>query len=81
MARPLRVCIINNMPPIDRAEKMTIRLTDGELKVRDEISRRLGISASGTMRQALLKLGESMGIVLPETKEPDPKGPGRRKKV
>lgn len=69
MARPIRVCIINNMQPVDRSEKMTLRLTTEEAKVRDELARRLGTNASGVMRQALLKLGESMGVILPDAKK------------
>lgn len=80
MARPIRVCIINDMQPIDRSEKMTLRLTKEEAELRDALSVRLGVNPSGVMRMALLRLGTAEGIV-PLTKEkPDPKGPGVRKR-
>lgn len=68
MGRPLRVCIISNMPPIDRSEKMTLRLTKEEVRLRDDISAKLGISVSGVMRMALRRLGSAEGMIS-ETKK------------
>lgn len=62
-AVPLRrVCIINNMPPIERTEKMSIRLTTEELKLRDALAKHFGIDSGGVMRMALLKLAREEGF-------------------
>ena len=64
MARPFRVCIINNMPGIVRTEKKTVRLTPAEEEMLQEICRRTGLDAAGVFRQSMLEKGERMGIVL-----------------
>ena len=74
MLKSKKVCIINDMPPVDRTEKMTIRLTPDECALRDALAEYLGVNPSGVMRQGLLRLARAEGIVLPETKKtPDPK--------
>lgn len=60
---------------------MTVRLSDDEERLRDALEVHLGVDGSGVMRQGLLRLGRAEGFIFPlETKEPDPKGPSRRKK-
>jgi hypothetical protein len=68
------------MQPIDRSEKMTLRLTKEEAELRDALSVRLGVNPSGVMRMALLRLGTAEGVVPLAKEKPDPKGPGVRKK-
>lgn len=63
-----KVCIIETMP-LDRPEKMTIRLTHEEAKLRDELADHLGVDGSGVMRMGLLKLARAEGIPVPETKQ------------
>lgn len=62
------MCIIETMP-LDRPEKMTIRLTHEEAKLRDELADHLGVDGSGVMRMGLLKLARAEGIPVPEMKQ------------
>lgn len=62
-------CIISDMPPIDRTEKMTLRLTPDEVLLRDALAKRLGINPSGVLRMALLRLAEAEKITLETQKE------------
>jgi hypothetical protein len=55
-----------------RIERMAVRLTEEEAKIRDALARRLGIDASGVMRMALLRLAQAEGITLKKEK-PDAK--------
>src|SRR5258708_1553152 len=72
--KPRKPCIISDMPPIDRTEKMTLRLTPDEILLRDALAKRLGINSSGVMRMALLRLAEAEKITLETQKErPHPK--------
>lgn len=64
--------------PLDRPEKMTIRLTHEEAKLRDELADHLGVDGSGVMRMGLLKLARAEGIAVPETK-PKPSRKSREK--
>jgi len=75
-----RVCIINNMPPIERSEKMSIRLSLEEVELRDALAHHLGIDHAGVMRMALLKLARSEDITVPERKMAVPEGTARRKR-
>jgi hypothetical protein len=70
MARPIRVCIISDMPPIDRSEKMTLRLTKEEAKLRDALAVKLGVNPSGVLRMALLRLGTAEGVAVDPKKKP-----------
>lgn len=63
----ITVCIINNMPSVERPHKMTLRLSDAEEKLRDALAIHLGTDGSGVMRQGLLKLARDQGIAIPET--------------
>lgn len=56
------------MPPIERTEKMSLRLTAEELKLRDVLAKHFGIDSGGVMRMALLKLAREEGITAPESK-------------
>lgn len=62
-------CIISDMPPIDRTEKMTLRLTPDEISLRDALAKRLGINPSGVLRMGLLRLAEAEKITLEKQKE------------
>jgi hypothetical protein len=55
------------MPPIERTEKMSVRLSRDEVNLRDALSRHLGVDHAGVMRMALLKLAREEGIIVPET--------------
>jgi ParB-like chromosome segregation protein Spo0J len=79
------------MPPIERTEKMTLRLTEGESAIVDQLGRRLGINRSGVMRMALLRLAKIEGVDIPsgneidhphhKPKPPEPKHPRPTKKL
>lgn len=74
------VCIINNMPPIERPEKMSIRLSREEAELRNELAHHLGIDHAGVMRMALLKLARSEDISAPQKEKAVPEGTARRKR-
>jgi hypothetical protein len=62
--KKINACIINDMPPVERTEKMTLRLTQDEAHLRDALAKRLGVNSSGVMRMALLRLAEAEKIAL-----------------
>lgn len=63
------------MPPIERTNVMTVRLSDAEVEFRDAVAEHLGTDGSGVMRQAMLKLGRDLGFEFPlkQKKRPSPK--------
>lgn len=81
--------IIRNMHPLERHEKITVRLSDEENSLLQQLTTHLGIDQSGVMRQGLLKLAREEGIVAREAAreskpKPAPKprpapAPGKRK--
>jgi hypothetical protein len=50
------------MPPIERTEKMTLRLTTDEALLRDVPAKHLGVKPSGVLRMGLLSLAKAEGI-------------------
>jgi hypothetical protein len=66
---PNSLCIINDMPPVERSEKMSIRLSRDEAELRDALSKHLGVDHAGVMRMALLKLARAEGVTVPEAKK------------
>lgn len=69
------------MADVERHKKMTVRLSDDEEAMRDFLEIHLGTDGNSVMRQGMLEIARRLGFTfpLPKTKEPDPKGPGRRK--
>ena len=57
-------CITIHMPPIERTEKMTLRLTTDEALPRDAFAKDLGVNPSGVLRMGLLRLAKIEGISL-----------------
>ena len=68
------------MPPDARSKTMTLRLTDEEVYLREQLATLNGIDGSGVMRMALRKLAKQEGIApyVPPAKASVPKGSGRR---
>lgn len=63
-----------------RPVKMTVRLSADEEKIRKLLETHLGVDGNGVMRHGMLDLARREGIVPLNEKEPDPKGPGRKKR-
>ena len=70
------MCIIEKMAQENRENTMTLRLTDEEVDLRDQLARQHGINGSGVMRMALRRLAKLEGVE-PKQAASDQK-PGRR---
>jgi len=73
MGRRARTCIISNMTPVKRGISVSIRLTEAEKKLRDDLAEHLGIDPADVMRQALRVFGRQEGIAIEPKKESDAK--------
>ena len=74
------MCIIERMAPDGRSNTMSLRLTGGEVYLRDALAELNGIDGSGVMRMALRKLAKQEGIppYPGQPEKPTLKSSGRR---
>lgn len=68
--------IINDMPPFERTQKMTLRLTPEEVAMRDALAKELGINISGVLRMGLRELARIRGVNV--EKAAKPQGPAAK---
>lgn len=66
------------MPPVDRKKTISVRLSEDEWKICEEMTFRKGIDSSSIMRQAMLDWAAREGIQLP-TKAATPAKPAPKK--
>lgn len=68
------------MGEINRPHKMTVRLSDEELAIREALELDTGGDGNTVMRQGMIDLAKLRGIKPPQKKEAVPEGTARRKR-